>query len=102
MTHDEQDYRDSLRASDIPGYMHDGIVFYLMLGIPPGSFLTAVMENDLREAVGRADDTNSALLTEYVRWFYNHAPSTSWGSHKAVTDWIIARREEANQNAEAK
>jgi hypothetical protein len=88
----EQDYRASLERSGIPDYMHDGIVLYLMHGIPPGSFLSAVLSNDLRKAVSRADETNMQLLSRYVIWFYNHAPASCWGSPERVDEWMRSRR----------
>ena len=71
----------------IPSYMHNGITLYYEHGIEPGSFLTAVINNDLKEAVGRADDTNRHCLYNYMMWFYNEAPSGSWGYANAVSDW---------------
>jgi hypothetical protein len=59
----------------IPGYMQSGVVWWIVAGIVPGHFLRAVIEGDLYEAVGRADDLNMARLVEYVRFFYNYSPS---------------------------
>ena len=42
----------------IPDYMRGGLRRYLAHGIEPGSFLSAVLRNDLIDACGRADDTN--------------------------------------------
>ena len=39
-----------------------------------GRFLTAVVENNLKEAVGRADYVNVRALPIYVKYFYNYAP----------------------------
>jgi hypothetical protein len=54
----------------------------------PGNFLTAVICNDLKEAVARADEVNAKLLREYVRWFYNEAPAQCWGSKENFQNWI--------------
>jgi len=70
---------------DIPEYMHDGISLYINHGIHPGGFLTAVIENNLKEACMRADDFNIKILPNYVRFFYNYAPSGCWGS--PVENW---------------
>lgn len=77
-----------LATSRIPDYMHDAIVLYIAHHIQPGHFLCAVMSNDLVEAVGRADDTNQRLIPEYVKFFYNDAPSECWGSPDKVTAWL--------------
>ena len=84
----EVPYYDS-RAdwSLIPHHMRGAVERYVMHGIPPGSFLTALINNDLREAVARADDMNVNRLPDYVRFFYNSAPSGSWGHPDAVSQW---------------
>ncbi len=71
----------------IPAYMMGGIQRYINNGIPPGDFLTAVICNDLMEAVARADDTNIRNLPAYVAYFYNEAPSLCWGSKEKFDKW---------------
>ena len=72
----------------IPDYMHGGIIRYYENGISPGSFLTAVINNDLKEAAVRADGTNKHCLYKYIMWFYNQAPSGSWGHASAAEQWL--------------
>ena len=72
----------------IPGYMHGAIVRYYEEGIPPGDFLTALINNDLRETFLRADDTNAQCVKSYVTWFFNQAPAGSWGHATAVENWV--------------
>jgi hypothetical protein len=43
-------------------------------GYPLGNFLTAVITNNLMEAVGRADDTNIKALPLYCSFLYNVMP----------------------------
>ena len=78
------------RGFRIPDYMCDGLLNYVERGIPPGDFLTAVICNDLFEAIGRADETNTNNLPAYIGWFYNEAPSRCWGSKKLFEEWIEA------------
>ena len=92
----EQESLDALKISGIPHYMHDGIIEYYSLGRPPGSFLSAVINNDLREACAHADDTNIDRLKHYIMWFYNHAPSGTWGYKYAVRDYANKMQEERN------
>ena len=61
---------------------------YIDHGIPSGSFLTAVIENNLSEAVSCADDENCANLPAFVAYFYNEAPSLCWGSADKRQAWI--------------
>ena len=64
---------------------------YVKERIPTGSFLEAVLCNDLREAIGRADENNQRVLPEIVAWLYNEAPSNCWGSREKVTAWLKGR-----------
>ena len=84
----------SLRLSSVPEQLHDGIVNYLAHGIPPGSFLHAVLTNDLREACNRADPDCARELHGLVSWLYNYAPIVSWGDEATVVEWMEARRRE--------
>lgn len=61
---------------------------YLNHGIMPGSFMTAVLENDLPMACGRADTGNKRNLHNIVGYIYNHLPSNSWGSKEKVQDFL--------------
>lgn len=80
--------KDKMTEYGIPDYMQGGIVRYYENGIPPGDFLTAVINNNLKEAFGHADDVNVNCLKAYVMWFYNEAPSGSWGYAGAAKDWL--------------
>ena len=86
---DEAFYRAKLVESGVPDYMHDSYIRYLLHGIEPGSFLLAVLINDLREAVARADRANQAALANHVRFLYNHAPGNCWGSPERVREWLV-------------
>ena len=81
--------KESLVEYNIPGRMHFGIMSYILDHKRPGDFLCSVISNNLKEAVGRADDENVLLLQQYVRWFYNYAPSPCWGSAEKMRDWLI-------------
>jgi hypothetical protein len=93
----EMDARLTRGVKRLPEHMRDSVLNYVRHGIPPGHFLTAVLSNDLFEAVDRADDINIRVLADYVRVFYNDCPSACWGSPNNVKAWIErgmnARRE---------
>ena len=72
----------------IPEYMRDGMTRYIKRGIPPGSFLTAVLSNDLMGALRKADDTNINAMPAYGRFLYNYAPAGCYGSPDAVDRWV--------------
>lgn len=72
----------------IPARMQEGLKRYVIDRLRPGDFLMAVIQNDLRNAVGHADSDNLPLIPLYVRWFYNVAPSRCHGSPKAFVEWL--------------
>lgn len=74
--------------SGIPEHMRTGVALYIVHGTPPGSFLTAVLSNDLMEAMGRADDVNLRSLPAYGRFLYNEAPSACFRSAECMKTWV--------------
>ena len=86
----------TFREFHISPHMMGGIHRYIEQGIPPGSFLCAIIDNNLKEAVARADDENIRNLPAYVAYFYNEAPGLCWGSPEKVKKWLAmhaAKRE---------
>jgi hypothetical protein len=73
--------------SILPEHMREAAERWIENGIYPGSFLTAVIHNDLVEAVGRADFINRNRLHDIVSFFYNEAPSPCWGSPALAKAW---------------
>lgn len=72
----------------LPEHMRDAMKMYLEHRIEPGSFLLAVLTNDLKGAVGRADHINLKHLTNIVSYCYNEIPSQAWGSPAKVEAWL--------------
>ena len=56
--------------------------------IETGSFLRAVLENDLASSIGRADHESLGLLPDLVSYVYNNLPSDCWGSAAKVEIWL--------------
>ena len=84
----------TFREFYIPDRMMGGIERYIEDGLPPGGFLTAILENDLEAAVSRADEENLRNIPAYVGYLYNHAPAGCWGSKEAVAKWYEKKRDE--------
>jgi len=61
---------------------------YVNFGYHPGGFLTAVLENNLSEAIARADLQNLETLPALVSYVYNEMPRNCWGNPKFVTHWL--------------
>jgi hypothetical protein len=77
----------------LPLATREGLAGYIEERRPVGHFLTAVLSNDLREAVNRADADNLVALGSIVQWLFWHAPAVCWGSPGKVRDWL-AREED--------
>jgi hypothetical protein len=74
----------------IPDDVRQTLALYVEHRIQPGGFLTAVLENDLREACGRADDECRECLFDIVCYIYNELPAACWGDRGAVHRWLTA------------
>ena len=77
-----------LNYSKLPGSLVPGMTRYIEHGIQPGRFLTCVLCNNLKESFAQADDYNQVLMFDIVKWIYNEAPMTCWGSPARVKKWI--------------
>jgi len=86
------DYRAHLRQrlveNAVPDTLHDGLVEYCAARRPVGSFLTAVLANDLTDAVCRADERNFRRLKDLCRFLFNYCPAPAWGSREKVAAWL--------------
>jgi hypothetical protein len=86
------------RGFTIEQHMLDRLNAYIDHGEAVGHFLTAVLENNLKEAVGRADDENMRNLPAYVGYLYNVADSRCHGSPAKVREWYMAKALEHMQD----
>ena len=68
--------------------MRASIVRYILLGIRPGNFLTAVLHGDLFDAVAQADVINISKLLTYVAFLQNYAPKMAYGDTDLISAWI--------------
>ncbi len=84
----EADYRECLTATNVPEHTHDGYVRYFCNHLMPGSFLRAVLTNDLRGACLAGDEVNRAALAQHVLFLWNFAPADAWGSPERVKAWV--------------
>ena len=75
-------------ADTISDIMQATIGNYLCWGLPPGSFTTAVLANDLIQASLKADYWNSTRLPGIAKWIHYNAPELASGSYERVQAWI--------------
>lgn len=76
-----------LSYEGLPRTLREGTKLYIEQGILPGSFLRAVISNNLKESFAQADHVNITRMFEIVKWFYNECPIPAWGSEKKMKDW---------------
>jgi hypothetical protein len=79
------EYLDGLDL--LPHHMREGMQRWIENGIPPCSFLMAVLRNDFIEACGKADDINQRALFNYAAYLHNFAPPACYGSPANVAAW---------------
>lgn len=77
----------TMAVADVPHHLRGGLCRWVHAGVRTGDFLRAVLENDLRGAVRRADNDSAAALANVVRWLYLEAPGNCWGSPVLVAAW---------------
>jgi hypothetical protein len=69
-------------------WLDESLENYLIHGLEPGGFLTAVLANDLFRAVGRADHWNKTNIHHIVVEINRVMPAMSFGSYDHVKDWL--------------
>lgn len=74
----------------IPEYTKEGIDQYVANHIPPGSFLRAVLENNLMEAMRQADEDNQIAIFDICTYIYNHVPFDCHGTKQKVKAWLAS------------
>ena len=77
----------SVAGKPIPGNLLPGLQRWRDLRVRPGSFLCAVLENDLRKAVQSADPVSYGALRAIVEWCWNELPADAWGSPEKMDAW---------------
>ena len=72
----------------VPLSIINSLDIYVNHRIKTGSFLRAVLENNLVDAVGRADYNNIRILPEIVQYCHDNLPHNCWGSSKIVKEFL--------------
>ena len=80
-----------------PPHVAKTIDLYVEHGLEPGSFTRACLENNLREAVLRADSLNMANIPHIVAYMWNKIPAECWGSPSRVDSWLTRKAKERAQ-----
>lgn len=72
----------------IPRDTKAGIDRYVDAGVPTGSFLHAVLSNDLFGAVNKADADNSVALYDVCWYVQGYTPTLCHGDPERVSKWL--------------
>ncbi len=75
-----------LLEQPIPAHMHNGIRDYILHGLMPGGFLSAIFRHEFYRAWGQADNFNSRVFTAYFDLLIR-LPAACHGSREAVEAW---------------
>lgn len=84
----------------LPAVASGGLKRYLENRIPTGSFLQAVLENDLYAACRRADLGSRADLPLICAWIITYAPPACYGSTDKVAAWLKGGDDEAKPTSQ--
>ncbi len=91
-------------ARRIPPLLLGPLEAYFLRGIPPDSFVRAVLENNLIETAKNADDWSMDYLKNICGLVYNCFPARSygicWGSPDKVNGWIACGGLEGYENSQ--
>ena len=78
--------------SALPSHMQGAFMRYIEHGLIPGSFGKACLENKLVDALGKADEVNTARINDIASWLYNDCPESAWGDEETVRKWSEERQ----------
>jgi hypothetical protein len=93
-------FNTSFYEDKVPEHLLKGLIAWGNKHHPVGDFLTAVLSNNLWDAVARADDDSMKSLKYIVMFIHNELPSKCHGSKELVADWIKAMNKETQMEME--
>jgi hypothetical protein len=77
----------SLALAKLPERIQNGLYQYVRYGTVPGSFLRAVLENNLMETYHQADPESLLCLKDILHYVYWEIPGPCHGSPEIVKRW---------------
>lgn len=72
----------------IPENIYHALTRYWNEALPPGSFLTAVLSNNLMDSIDYADYVTERYFADIVNYVKYHAPPGSYGNLELVYSWL--------------
>ncbi len=74
-----------------------GIDRFVQHGTRPGSFVYAILSNNLIKSFRRADLENLRDMNNIVGYCNNHIPGECWGSEEKVQAWMDKKQKEREE-----
>lgn len=71
-----------------PDKFKGGLQRYFEHRIAPGSFLLAVLKNNLSESYNHCDSESLELILPLLRFLWNECPAIAWGNTERVERWL--------------
>lgn len=90
------DWKEGLHL--IPIHMQDGLKLYIENGIATGTFMNAVLNNDLVAAFSWCDDINEANMKNWAKFLYLYMPQEAYGSPAKVEAYKKSKARERSMN----
>jgi hypothetical protein len=79
---------ETFRSWDVPEDYAVSMYDYLVYGFSPGSFFSAVLENDFMRAIGHSHPANTiTALKALTGWIQECMPNQAYGSSYNVAEW---------------
>lgn len=67
----------------------DPIYNYLIHGLSPGGFFTALLANDCITALGKSHPSNTLEVLKCIGgWVANYMPAEAWGNYEKIESWL--------------
>lgn len=86
--YDSVAFHQKLAEYNVPEHLWRGLWDYYNIGTPTGSYLDAVLRNDLKLACAKADIESRTHIWELVSFLWNVFPTSIWGSTETVTQYL--------------
>jgi len=87
----------------VPSEWQQELYNYIILGYHPGSFHTAMFENNLSRAVHTSHVANDwQSITGFMKWVMHIGPNECWGSRGKVQAWLELTKEQRRKICEEK
>lgn len=82
--------------SYLPEHMQEGVRGYIERGWLPGSFLNAVLCNNLTTAAANADEINKHALFQWAQFLIQELPMEAYGSQEIVNAYVRKKRSKSD------